>query len=221
MPLFRKNKEAFDTIQPKIKKEQIYYFLHIHKCGGSSLVNYLKSAGLCAYPHSKNGNPSYLFDILPNGKVDSNCWIPFWDWSDKEQTDFYVNGGGNFYVNEWGLPSDFRPIQGITYLTLLRDPVRRVYSHYRELCAHGLNCDFRSFLDDHPFQSSNFITRILCGRKRGNLTEIDCERAISRLESLHGVFILEDQATDGHLKKFFRTKKSFTESRSGSSYGTT
>ena len=195
----------------------IVYYLHISV--GSSFVNYMKGLGREVFSCSKNGNPSYLLDLMPDGVPFGDSWIPYWFWPKYDQSVFFQRGGAELYCNEWGLPAEFEKVPGVRYVTTLRDPVFRSYSHYRELCAHGLSCDFSNFLKQNTFQASNFITRVLCGRKKGPLSEADFEHALSKLEQFDCVFQLERIGPDSRFVDFFGGGD-FNLFRGGSSYGT-
>jgi len=66
-----------------------------------------------------NGNPSA-----------GGIQIPFWEWEWAEQHKFLQQSEHNFVANEHCIGQHFIIAEGIRYVTILRDPLDRTYSHF-------------------------------------------------------------------------------------------
>jgi len=104
-----------------------FYFLHIPRSGGTSIVqNLIAHYGNCPYRHS-NGNP---IDAAGN-------WLPFWNWDISAQRQ--TCGTAPFICSERRIGSAFDPTI-FTYVTCIRDPIEQRLSlmAYRLSSVHNI-----------------------------------------------------------------------------------
>ena len=98
----------------------MFYFLHVHKGGGTYLIN--EARRQCKlYPVEANGNPLY---------AGGGPEIPYWTWDHVRQRDFLLSLGDCFIANEHALGEEFVLHPDIVYVTILRDPLDRVLSQF-------------------------------------------------------------------------------------------
>lgn len=112
------------------------YFLHVPRCGGTSIVNNLVL--LFGNPHytHKNGNP-----ITEYGD-----WYPFW--KDSLQAQLDLVGESRFICNERRIGEIFNP-SAFRYLVCVRDPVQQRLS----IVSYTLG-EFYNFKDIRDVPSS-------------------------------------------------------------------
>ncbi len=111
------------------------WFQHMHKCMGSSIVLLAKQEDIRLYPHNLNGNPHYL-KTLQNGTLTWGDHIPFWDFDSDRLSEFIQECKNKFVqliCSESGFPNidQLSKIDGVTFLTALRDPFSRLVSNFR------------------------------------------------------------------------------------------
>lgn len=111
------------------------YFLHIHKCGGSTFVNLATKNGEILHNPNKNGNP-YGTD----GKI-----IPFWNYSKTELEKFFSSSNFTFCSNETCLKY-MHCDKSIKYVSIIRHPIDIIIS-----CYHHQNEGTKSNISFHDF----------------------------------------------------------------------
>jgi hypothetical protein len=83
-----------------VKEDKLILFVHFHKCGGSSIVNILKTNYLQGYPINSNGNP----------KNEQRELIKYWNY-DKNQLEKFVRDAlshnTKFIALEWNYFSKY------------------------------------------------------------------------------------------------------------------
>lgn len=174
-----------------------FYFLHIKKCAGTSFVA-LARANCRLYPENLNGNPVYG---AAAGEAMKDSFLPFWTWSLEEQEALFTKGDCDFIANERTLTDDFGMIDGVTYVTTLRDPVERFisqYYHEAELgnISHDLPGFINGFIGKLPW-TQNFMTWQLTGMRVGKPCDARAvDLAIERLSRFHHVFFKESYSED-------------------------
>jgi hypothetical protein len=153
------------------------YFLHVPRSGGTAIVhNLISLLGKPSYNH-KNGNP-----VTTDGK-----WIPFWNFTAKEQLELL--GSSGFICNERRLGDSFFP-DFVKYVICLRDPVQ----HRLSLVSYALSTNFKEIKQVPPdlihqtFEESyrrfpaNYITWMLASKSVfRNVTDLGLEVALERL----------------------------------------
>jgi hypothetical protein len=99
----------------------MFYFLHLHKCAGSSFVDLAQSNGVKLFKPNGNGNP-----LNP---LTGRRWA-FWEWDEIEQRYFASSQHFGLIANERELGRDHEFYDGVTYVVILRDPIERMLSHF-------------------------------------------------------------------------------------------
>ncbi|MEO1469595.1 MAG: hypothetical protein AAFV86_11085 [Pseudomonadota bacterium] len=182
------------------------YFLHIHKAAGSTIVRLAERNGRTLFPDHRNGNP------FCDGQL-----IEFWNWPLARQQAWMTSGRFDFFANETAIGSEMPSPLLVDYITVLRDPIDRVHSHYvheradllrnpkrfqntaKERVGDG---DFASFVRDHCFETywaSNYIVKQFSDRNyRRAATEADLDLAIERVGKFACVMFLDRLAEDVH-----------------------
>lgn len=99
----------------------MFYFLHISKCAGSTFVE-LAARNTILFRPNANGNP-----LNPlTGKR-----LAFWQWSPGEQQYLLSSPICGLIANENVLGRKMEFYEGVTYVTILRDPIDRLFSYYQ------------------------------------------------------------------------------------------
>ena len=99
----------------------MFYFLHISKCAGSSFVE-LARRNVSPFRPNANGNP---LDPLTGER------IKFWEWSPAEQHHFLSSPQWQFIANELQLGTEVPFFEGVIYVTILREPIERLFSAFQ------------------------------------------------------------------------------------------
>ncbi|HEX4159560.1 MAG TPA: sulfotransferase family 2 domain-containing protein [Rhizomicrobium sp.] len=97
------------------------YFLHISKCAGSSFVD-LAKRNIRLFRPNANGNP--LNPITSKR-------FSFWHWNADEQRYLLASPSCDLIANESHLGRHAQFHDRITYVTILRDPIDRLFSYYQ------------------------------------------------------------------------------------------
>jgi hypothetical protein len=109
----------------------MFYFLHLHKCAGTTFVDLAKTSGVRLFKPNGNGNP---LNPLTGRR------FAFWEWDEREQRYFLSSRQYGLVANERELGRDHEFYEGVTYVVILRDPVERMLSHfewrYRDTLDH-------------------------------------------------------------------------------------
>jgi len=103
--------------------------------------------------------------------------------------DILVDGGLHMPVSRRCLPGAFR------YVTILRDPAERVWSHYQMVLRHGPPDPYIIYAGrglgaylKHSWEASNMVTGYLAGRPRSTADESLLEEAATNLDNF--LFVL-------------------------------
>jgi hypothetical protein len=99
----------------------MFYFLHLHKCAGSSFVDLAQSNGVKLFTPNGNGNP-----LNP---LTGRRWA-FWEWDEAEQRYLASSQHFGLIANERELGREHEFYEGVTYVVILRDPIERMLSHF-------------------------------------------------------------------------------------------
>lgn len=194
------------------KHARLIWFQHLHKAGGTSLVELAKLSGERLYPYNVNGNP-----LDENGRE-----LPIWEYN-KEQLAGFVEQCFELEVSfvsvEWALPM-IDVLAGdprVRLVTVMRDPFRRFASNYRYDIRYGyialcdadtyLNSSMEINIDGHPYghKLSNYYTRYWSGEKLGGKQEVDnrtFERALENLKKMDVTMFLEDENPFKAMQRF-------------------
>lgn len=116
--------------------------MHLHKCGGTYLVNHARNNAILPEEES-NGNP------MKDGQP-----LAFWEWRPDAQMEFISNFGHTFLANEYCVGEYFLIDPDIKYITVLRDPLDRAYSHFR----HEVQ-GYKAGADDAHYYGELFATK--------------------------------------------------------------
>lgn len=106
-------------------RHRLIWFIHCHKCAGSSLVNLLITSGYIPYPYNINGNPT-----------DSSGRLLDFSSFDKKQLDVFIDqaidSGVSLICSEFSHPSikDLGERGDIVVATIIRNPVSRIWSNW-------------------------------------------------------------------------------------------
>lgn len=99
----------------------MFYFLHITKCAGTSFIA-LARKNVSLFRPGANGNP--LNPLTSNR-------LQFWNWRPEEQGYFLSSDLFELAANENQLGTQHEFFEGVTYITILRDPLDRLFSEYQ------------------------------------------------------------------------------------------
>lgn len=99
----------------------MFYFLHITKCAGTSFIA-LARKNVSLFRPCANGNP--LNPLTSNR-------LQFWTWPSDEQRYFLSSGLCELIANENQLGFHHQFYEGVSYITILRDPLDRLFSEYQ------------------------------------------------------------------------------------------
>ena len=171
------------------------YFLHISKCAGTSFVALARS-NLRLFTPSANGNP---IDILHAKR------LKFWRWTPAEQRYFLSSPAWDMVANERWMGESGEFFAGVSYVTILRDPIDRLFSAWqftrnKEAQDESLGRRGQKFAHFLQTDSSlqwrrNYLISALTSRERaraGNCLEL----AMRRLDRFDHVFLMENLAED-------------------------
>jgi len=174
-----------------------YYFLHIKKCVGTTLIGLAEKQEYVRfhYPHA-NGNPA-LDDLTLTGE---KRYIRYWEFEKKKHREFLRKSEYNFIANEVHLGDEFDHCPDLIYFTILRDPVKRALSHFYHM-RHLTNFDINleDFLKDKSEKAkvfNNFITFQITGKVVKGYDEAVVKEAIKRLEKFDHILFQESFAED-------------------------
>ena len=115
-------------------------FMHLHKSAGTFLVNLMKKFSGKDIP-DHGGLLRCLEFLFFNDRAGSACMhdqygmLPFWTWSALDQARFLMSTRYNFIANERWLgpeliPSNISNGKTFKYITIVRNPLDRIVSHY-------------------------------------------------------------------------------------------
>jgi hypothetical protein len=99
----------------------VFYFLHITKCAGTSFIALARKNAALFRP-AANGNP--LNPLTSNR-------LQFWTWGKEEQRYLMSSDLFGLIANENQLGPHHQFFEGVTYITILRDPLDRLFSEYQ------------------------------------------------------------------------------------------
>jgi hypothetical protein len=97
------------------------YFLHISKCAGSSFIT-LARKNLRLFTPNANGNPINLV---------TGERLAYWKWAPEEQQYFLSSDAWQLVANENQLGRKAEFFAGVTYVTILREPIDRLFSQWQ------------------------------------------------------------------------------------------
>ncbi len=97
------------------------YFLHISKCAGSSFVT-LARKNLRLFIPNANGNPINLV---------TGERLAYWKWAPEEQQYFLSSDAWQLVANENQLGRSAEFFDRVTYVTILREPIDRLFSQWQ------------------------------------------------------------------------------------------
>ncbi len=172
----------------------MFYFLHISKCAGSSFIQLARKNVPLYFPNA-NGNP-----LNPL----TGEFLKFWCWPPTEQCYFLTTPLWQLVANEREMGRDVPFIAGVVYVTILRDPLDRIFSAYqfsverpyKERPLEERGHRFASFLKYHGTTwRRNSLLRTLTYRARDNGWE-RLELAKQRLEQFDHVFLRDNLGSD-------------------------
>jgi len=184
----------------------MYFFLHMHKCAGSTVVRKAKLSKLKLAENHRNGNM-----VRPSGRT-----VRFAEMSEGSVHSLLTEvheSGVQFVASEFDFPKIEYLACGvpIDLFTVLRDPLSRASSHYRFAKLYGSvhrDVKFKEFMNltfmkKGPLsRASNYYTRKLCSLSALEpLGQEHLERAMMVLESFKSVILLERDNLDAELSK--------------------
>ena len=182
----------------QFQKKTRYYFLHIKKCVGTTLIGLARNQENVQFHHpDANGNPAHDNPELSG----ENRYIRYWEFSKKKQKEFLFDEGYNFIANEVHLGDEFDHHPSLVYFTILRDPVKRALSqfyHMRHL-NDKINSDVNKFLKEQSGKAkvfNNYMAFQITGKVVKNYNKEVAEEAIRRLEKFDHILFQETFAED-------------------------
>lgn len=199
------------------------YFLHLHKCGGTFLVNHARENEVL-YSEEMNGNPS------AGGNP-----IPFWDWEPAKQREFLKRPEYTFVANEHCIGRHLIIEENIRYVTIVRDPLDRTYSHFRHevrgytegasdgdpyaafMARNGFPWFCENLLHEVPWANDYMVKQLGVSHTKKSVSSRDLKLAISRLGFFSVVASFETMASQAHLMNGFGWKPPRTEFRASES----
>ena len=185
----------------------LFYFLHIHKGGGTYLINQARRRARL-YPNEANGNPL---------DVTSSCEIEYWMWDHVRQRKFLLSLGDCFIANEHALGEELVLHPKIVYLTMLRDPLNRVLSQFNaevrgfDMGAHdaapyawlfkkrGFAWFCEHLASEVNWANNYMIKQLTTSARRKFVTADDLKLAMGRLGLFDVVAIFEKFPKSGNL----------------------
>ena len=183
-------KAEVDRILPF--KDLRFYFLHIKKCAGTTLIGLAdKQPHVNFYHPHANGNP-----ILDDPELKGTArFLPFWDMQKSEQRKFLGRKTHNFIANEGHLGDYFEILDDMVYFTILRDPIKRTLSHfYHAKHLNAITEDLNLFVPERAIKvkwMNNFMIYQTTGKWVKDYDKEVTEAAIARLDKFDHVFLQE------------------------------
>ena len=172
----------------------MFYFLHITKCAGTSFIA-LARKNVSLFRPCANGNP--LNPLTSNR-------LQFWTWSPEEQRYFLSSGLCELIANENQLGVHHQFYEGTSYITILRDPLDRLFSEY-QFRSRGPENDvplevrgqkFAAFLENERGVSWRRNTLVTALSYRGGDSTERLEVAKQRLLQFDHVFLTDCLSED-------------------------
>lgn len=175
----------------------MFYFLHVSKCAGSSFIA-LARENLRLFIPNANGNP---INPLTGER------LRYWHWPREEQQHFLSSDVWQFVSNEEHLGRTFEFFAGVTYVTILREPIDRLFSHWQfavakpgkdeSLQERGRN--FAHFIQNERGKNwrRNYLLSSLTYQERRDPQRLALAKR--RLEQFDRVFLMDSFADDVHL----------------------
>lgn len=181
------------------QKDTRYYFLHIKKCAGTTLIGLANKQPYVKFhtPHA-NGNPA-IDDPSLKGE---HRYLRYWEFDDAKHKEFLFDPAYNFMANEVHLGDTFDHHPELVYFTILRNPVKRTMSHYYHM-SH-----LKNFPEDHDIDAfiidrlerapmfNNYMTLQITGRRAKFFDADIYAEAIARLEKFDHIFFQETFSED-------------------------
>ena len=184
-------------------KNQIVYFLHVHKAGGTSVCNIAKANGLSNSSNNCNPETQEQISRLLGNPHDQKTYF-------MEQ----LESGTSFVANEMGMPqqllahlpsdtvgdqcrgrddsSDCGADSGdleVVYATMLREPTSRLFSHFRQTIRQlqfaltlGNSSSFSEAIGPEQTLSSISKPRFRSSRKVGQVDGHDVQSIAGEME---------------------------------------
>jgi hypothetical protein len=126
------NKMSIDSsthLAPKL------VFIHVMKTGGTSLIEWIQ-------------RHYHYDDIL----YEASIWQEFWNLpADRLKRKRFIRGHFGSYITRY-----FKPCDGFRYITLLRNPVERVISHFWH-AKRATDSDYLEIADQEAFGIKEFL----------------------------------------------------------------
>ncbi len=159
------------------------FFIHAHKCAGTSFIELFRKAGF-RFPKGHSGGKSMAFHAMFYEDIDQYEAVSSVDEAD-------------FFTTEWQVAPWMLDLPCFKF-TVLRDPWMRYLSGYAydKQCPTGPMTLARSILDYRSlpnYTKWNYYTRYFSGRPCMDcrpVGEEDADKAIAVLESLDAVLLL-------------------------------
>jgi len=176
------------------QQSPMIYFLHISKCAGSSFIALARRNARLFQPNA-NGNP-----INPI----SGDRIKFWRWTPKEQHYFLSSPVWDLVANENQLGPRMKFLDGVSYVTIVREPIDRLFSAWQFALEKPGNEEpleergrkYAQFLRTGGLQwRRNYLLSTITYQERHNGPE-RLALAKQRLEQFDHVFLMDTLAAD-------------------------
>jgi hypothetical protein len=176
------------------QQSPMIYFLHISKCAGSSFIALARRNARLFQPNA-NGNP-----INPV----SGERVKFWRWTPKEQHYFLSSPAWDLVANENQLGPRVKFLDGVSYVTILREPLDRLFSAWqfavekpgKEEPLEERGRKYAQFLRADGLQwRRNYLLSTITYQERHNGRE-RLAIAKQRLEQFDHVFLMDTLAAD-------------------------
>ncbi|HEX5422577.1 MAG TPA: sulfotransferase family 2 domain-containing protein [Candidatus Acidoferrales bacterium] len=172
----------------------MFYFLHITKCAGTSFIA-LARKNVSLFRPCANGNP--LNPLTSNR-------LQFWTWQPDEQRHFLSSGLCELIANENQLGLHHQFYEGVIHITILRDPLDRLFSEY-QFRSRGPENDvplemrgrrFAAFLENERGVSWRRNTLVTALSYRGGDSTERLDLAKQRLLQFDHVFLTDTLSED-------------------------
>jgi hypothetical protein len=170
------------------------YFLHVSKCAGSSFIA-LARQNLRLFVPNANGNPINLV---------TGERLKFWRWAPEEQHYFLSSDAWQLVANENQLGRTVDFFEDVTYVTILREPIDRLFSQWQfavEKPSKDESLEERGRKFAHFLQSEsgmnwrrNYLLATLTYQERQDPRRL--ELAKERLEQFDHVFLMDTLGED-------------------------
>ena len=173
----------------------MFYFLHISKCAGTSFIG-LARKNVSLFRPDATGNP---LNPLTGER------ISYWLWNASEQGYFLSSPHWQLIANEKQLGQETLFFEGVTYMTILRDPIDRLFSQYQ----FKIGKPYRSLpLEERGHKFAHFLTREgvdwwqntlianLTYRGKRHALKDRLEKAKERLGQFDHVFLMDNLSAD-------------------------